>query len=170
MKKLIIASCAVLLTCVFGFGCQQVMSVSNNKAYVSNTVNVLSDEYADYDSSEPTTRGIYTALSLSINGADGKVWATVKNDFTLFPATVIVIVELYSSDTYYESYTQMTLTSRNTIDDLNMGNTIKAEASTGGVQKYWQARMRYKIDNKAWEERVTDSLLFDANGNYIKEY
>lgn len=94
----------------------------------------------------------------------------MKNDFTLFPATVIVIVELYSSDTYYESYTQMTLTSRNTIDDLNMGNTIKAEASTGGVQKYWQARMRYKIDNKAWEERVTDSLLYDANGNYIKEY
>lgn len=64
----------------------------------------------------------------------------------------------------------MTLTSRNTIDDLNIGNTLVAEASTGGVQKYWQARMRYKVDNRSWKEEVTDSLLIDGDGNYIKEY
>ncbi len=122
------------------------------------------------DNTEATTRGIYTALSLSINGGNEKVWATAKNDFTLFPATVIVVVELYASDTYYEDYRQMTLISRNTTSDLDMGKTIKAEASTGGIQRYWQARMRYKIDNKAWEEKVTDSLLYDASGNYIKEY
>lgn len=46
--------------------------------------------------------GLATSLSLSINSGNGKVWATVKNDLTVFSSTVIVIVQLYSSDSYAE--------------------------------------------------------------------
>lgn len=114
-----------------------------------------------------STRGLYTSLSLSINGGDGKVWATVKNDITIFPSDVKVIVELYASETYYESYTDMELVCMNAIEDLNMGKTITAEASTGGVQKYWHGRMRYKIDNGAWESGTTGTLLYSADGTYL---
>lgn len=113
---------------------------------------------------QATPLGVYTHLSLSINGGNGKIWATAKNDFTLFPATVMVIVELYSSDTYQGSYLNMTLVGSKTINDLNIGKTLTVECSTDGVQKYWQARMRYKIDSGGWQSEATRSLLFDANG------
>lgn len=122
------------------------------------------------ESNEVMPNGLYTSLSLSINGEDGRIWATVKNDFTLFPATVIVIVELYSSDIYYESHEKMELVSINSINDLNMGQTIVAEALTGGVKKYWQARMRYKIDSGSWQNRNTATLLYDADGNCLGYY
>lgn len=168
MKKILLGCCCVALVCALGLLPHQAgISRPVNALQTNSVVNAAND---DGGSQGVTPRGIFAALSLSINSGDGKVWATAKNDFTLFPATVIVIVELYSSDVYYESHTQMTLTSRNTIDDLNIGNTLVAEASTGGVQKYWQARMRYKVDNRSWKEEVTDSLLIDGDGNYIKEY
>lgn len=165
MKKILSLGLMSILLCFGGVGIAQ----SRNALTMSTDVNALSvyavGDDSSLDATEPTTRGLYTALSLSINGGNSRVWATVKNDFTLFPATVIVVVELYSSNTYYEDYRQMTLISRNTTPDLDMGDTIRAEASTGGVQKYWQARMRYKVDNNAWAEKVTDSLLYDGNGN-----
>ncbi len=45
-------------------------------------------------SQEIEPRGWITKLSLSINGGDGQVWGTVKNTFTLFPATVRVYAEI----------------------------------------------------------------------------
>lgn len=116
---------------------------------------------------DPSTRGLYTSLSISINGGNGKVWTTVKNDVTIFPSTVIVIVELYSSETFQQSYTNMTLEQKVQIGDLNLGKTITAEASTGGVQKYWQGRTRYKVDNGAWKEMKTGICLYAADGTFI---
>ena len=115
------------------------------------------------------TRGIYTSLSLSMGGGDGRIWATAKNDLTIFPSTVRVTVELYCSDVYYASYENMTLAASNSISDLNMGESITVNCSTGGKQKYWQGRMVYKIDNKAPESKVTMVMIFDANGNFIKD-
>ncbi|HIZ63794.1 MAG TPA: hypothetical protein H9670_04390 [Firmicutes bacterium] len=114
-----------------------------------------------------TTRGLFTSLSLSIQGGNGKIWTTVKNDITIFPATVYVIVELYVSPTYQEKHEDMTLIAVNSTMDLNMGETITAEASTGGVQQYWQGRMRYKVDNKAWEVRDTGTYLYSADGTFL---
>lgn len=111
-----------------------------------------------------SARGLFTSLSLSINGGDGKIWVTVKNDVTIFPATVYVIVELYCSLEYQEKHEDMTLVSINSTMDLDMGKTIVAEASTGGVEQYWQGRMRYKIDTKAWEERNTGTVKYSAQG------
>jgi len=116
---------------------------------------------------DSSTRGIYTALSISINGGNGKVWTTVKNDVTIFPSTVVVIVELYSSETFTESYTNMKLEQKVQIGDLNLGKTITAEAPTNGVKRYWQGRTRYKVDNGQWKEMRTGICIYDGNGNFI---
>lgn len=112
-------------------------------------------------------QGSYVHLTLTINGGNGRMVATVKNDLTVFPATVFVIVELYSSDTYQDSYTTMTRMMTTSIADLNMGKTITAECSTGGVQKFWQARMKYRVNNGPWKSEETRTILCDADGGYI---
>lgn len=114
-----------------------------------------------------STRGLAVSISLSIDGGNGNVWAKAKNEFTLFPSTVEVYVELYSSTTYQESYTTMTLVSMNHISDLDMGHSLQAIASTNGTQLYWQARVRYKLDNNSWKSKTTSTFLFNAQGNYI---
>ena len=140
-------------------------------AYAQNGIvaNAAQDEISYENVEEADTRGIYTSLSLSMDGGSGCVWATAKNDLTIFPSTVKVTVELYCSDVYYASYEKMTLAAQNSIDDLNMGESITVNCSTGGKQKYWQGRMVYKIDNKAPESKVTRVMIFDANGNFIKD-
>lgn len=116
---------------------------------------------------EISTRGLYTSLSLSIDGGSGKVWATVKNDITLFPSTVMVIVELYCSDFYEENHENMTIVSRVASLDLNMGETLVAEGYTNGEDKYWQGRMRYKIDEGDWESKDTGTYHYGPNGEFI---
>ena len=143
--------------------------VCNNlsySAYAEVNNHILTNNSEVVDNEKQSSR-LFTSLSISLNGGDGKVWTTVKNDFTLFPSTVLVIVQLYSSYTYCESYTEMTLVSENSTTDLNMGETIIAESSTGGEQKYWMGRMRYKIDGKSWEERTVGVLKYSAAGDYI---
>lgn len=139
-------------------------------AYAQNGIvaNAAQDDMSNENVEGVETRGIYTSLSLSMDGGSGRVWATAKNDLTIFPSTVKVTVELYCSDVYYASYEKMTLAAQNSIDDLNMGESITVNCSTGGKQKYWQGRMVYKIDNKFPETKVTQIMIFDANGNFIK--
>ena len=139
-------------------------------AYAQNGIvaNAAQDDMSNENVEGVETRGIYTSLSLSMDGGSGRVWATAKNDLTIFPSTVKVTVELYCSDVYYASYEKMTLAAQNSIDDLNMGESITVNCSTGGKQKYWQGRMVYKIDNKFPETKITQIMIFDANGNFIK--
>ena len=108
-----------------------------------------------------------TSLSLSINCGDGKVWATAKNEFTLFYSTVVVVVQLYSSETYAESYTEMHLTSQNSIADLDMGKTLTTETSTKGVEKFWIARMRYQINGGDWKAKETGPYRISASGEFL---
>lgn len=136
------------------------------KVYADSAIttdkNTLIDE--DYTAS---TYGVFTSLSLAIDGNNGEVWAIAKNKITIFPATVRVIIELYSSDTYQNSHQSMTLVAKNNINDLDMGHTIEARTSTNGKQKYWKARMCYKVDNDDWTVIVTDTILLDKNGVLI---
>lgn len=113
-------------------------------------------------------RGIYTKLSLSINAKDGIVTATVKNDFTLGNSVIPVVVELYSSYTFQEYVSNMTLESSNTTTDLDIYKTISTSCSTNGEQKYWCALMRYKHDSADWIEKITPIILLDGDGNVIK--
>lgn len=140
-------------------------------AYAQNGIvaNAAQDDMSNENVEGVETRGIYTSLSFAMDGGNGRIWATAKNEVTIFPSTVKVTVELYCSDVYYASYEKMTLAAQNSIDDLNMGESITVNCSTGGKQKYWQGRMVYKIDNKAPESKVTMVMIFDANGNFIKD-
>ncbi len=147
IKKLIVPFIALMsLLCVLCF------TTVNAKAETTN------------QNEEVETRGIYTSLDLKIDGRNGEVWATVKNKFTLFPSTVYVIVQLYSSETYQDSWQNMTLVCQNSITDLDQGNSITTSASTNGEQKYWKARAYYKIDNKAWQEKTTETWLMNGDG------
>lgn len=111
--------------------------------------------------------GLFVNMSISLNGGDGQVWATAKNDFELFSSTVKVIVQLYSSAEYEENYLNMDLVSANSILDLDKGKTVGTYGLTEGKQLYWIGRMRYKVDNKDWVEKIVGPLLYDGNGNFV---
>ena len=80
-------------------------------AYTQNGIvaNAAQDEMSYENVEGVETRGIYTSLSLSIDGGNGRVVVTAKNELTLFPSTVRVIVELYCSDVAQKNYADMTL-------------------------------------------------------------
>ena len=145
--------------------------VSLNKVYnaYADTEQAVreADPELQNENNQVTPYGLTTSLSLAINSGDGKVWATVKNDLTVFSSTVVVIVQLYSSNTYAESYTEMELVCMNSIADLDMGKTITTEAETGGVEKFWLARMRYKIDKGSWSSRNTGACRISASGEFL---
>lgn len=109
--------------------------------------------------------GIYTDLQFALNGENGTVTASVKNKFTLFPSTVTVNLELYRSYDLQDSVSSMTLIASNNIYDLDQGETLSVTASTEGRQSFWKARARYKIDNKPWKESLSETVLFDKDGN-----
>lgn len=158
--------CVVLLLTVavitFGF--------SNSLLRNTNlTANAATESVVLVEEGEKQPRGLATNLSVTIGGGNGEVWAKVKNNFTLFPSKIRVYVELYSSETYAESYTSMKLEKSNYIDDLNIGKSLMVSVPTGGGQRYWQARMRYKFDNKDWVSKTTPSYLYDGQGNLIKK-
>lgn len=116
---------------------------------------------------EISPQGLYTSINLKINGDSGNIIATAKNDFTLFSSKVEVYIYLYSCYTYRDSYTEMVLVQQDYISDLNMGKSISVSASTNGEQKYWQARMRYKVDKKNWAEKHTDTFYYKADGTLV---
>lgn len=107
---------------------------------------------------------LITKLELTIDGGNGQVWAIAHNKISIFASSVPVVVEIYSSDSYQESYKDMTLESREYINHLKSGQSITATASTNGQQKYWKGRMYFNIDNKGWSEEVTSTWLCDAKG------
>ncbi len=104
-------------------------------------------------------------MQFVLNGENGTVTASVKNKFTLFPSTVTVNLELYRSYDLQDSVSSMTLIASNNIYDLDQGETLSVTASTEGRQSFWKARARYKIDNKPWQERLSETVLFDKDGN-----
>lgn len=53
------------------------------------------------------------------------------------------------------------------IADLDIGKTISTEAETGGVEKFWLARMRYKIDSNSWSSRQTGACRISASGEFL---
>ena len=116
-------------------------------------------------SPDAETLGLVTRISLNLGTTDGEVWADAHNDFTLGMSTVQVYVYLYSSPTYQDSYTAMTLEKLNYIYDLDINKSLRVSVSINGEQKYWKARVQYRLDNKDWVSKETVALLIDADGN-----
>ncbi|MDE5553277.1 MAG: hypothetical protein K2I67_01905 [Malacoplasma sp.] len=164
--KSIVALLVCVLVIVMTLSIISVNKVYNAYADTEQTVRKEDPELKN-ESKQISPYGLTTSLSLSINSGNGKVWATVRNDLTVFSSTVIVIVQLYSSEEYAESYTEMERVSMNSIGDLDIGQTISTEAETGGVEKFWLARMRYKIDNGSWSSRQTAACRISASGEFL---
>lgn len=114
--------------------------------------------------SEASERGWFTYITASLTGGNSYVTAVAKNEFTLFPSTIRVIVTLYSSNTYQENIANMTLESTATTDNLDIFATLEASAYTGGVQKYWRGRVEYKFDNDDWATLETATVLCNGDG------
>ncbi|MDE6441215.1 MAG: hypothetical protein K2L12_00495, partial [Clostridia bacterium] len=152
--------CVLLLTlilCVF---------TVNEISYADENIYINEEELSNSsDKVEPY--GIYTSISLSISGGNGKVWVTAINDITIFPSTVYVVIQLYSSYEYTEDYNKMSLISTNSILDLDMGKSLIVEASTQNEEKFWIGRMRYKVDNGDWKEKTVGPAHYSANGEFI---
>ena len=111
--------------------------------------------------------GLVTKITLQIGASNGEVWADAHNDFTLGKSTVQVYVFLYSSPTYQESYTEMTLENQKFVSDLDIYQSVRTSAPINGVQRFWKARAMYKLDNKDWVYKETVALLIDADGNLV---
>lgn len=110
---------------------------------------------------------LFTNLDMSITADTLVVTATVKNTFTLFPSTVEVYVELYSSLTYAVSYHEMERKNVSYIADLDIGKILTTSAPINGETRYWQGRVYYRIDGGKWEEMMTEVVLYDGNGNRL---
>ena len=122
---------------------------------------------AETDNDEEISPQLLTTLSLGISSENGMVYGRVYNDFTLGFSTVRVVVELYSSYTYQESYTKMNLECRNSTPDLDIFKKIETSAPTNGETKYWMARGLYKINSGNYQEKVTSIWHIDGDGNVI---
>ena len=163
IKTLICALLCCLLTL-----CVALICLNANGVYAAPQDYAAESEGAQETEGEgEATPYALANLSLSINGGDGKVWATVKNTWTWVSSKVVVIVLLYSSDTYCEDYLEMRMESNNEISDLNMGKSITTEAPTGGVEKYWLARARYKINNGEWRVKDTGVCRLGPSGEFL---
>lgn len=110
---------------------------------------------------------LFTDIAVMLDGGDGTVIATAKNMFTLFPTVVGVVLQLYCSPTYCEDYKEMKLVSMTSIEDLDQGHSITTECSTGGEQKYWIGRARFRENNGDWKEVIVGPGLFSASGEYL---
>ncbi len=156
VKKLFISVLSVLL-----IGAQSVAFASCG----NETADSGSEKKTSVTEENGAPLGIYTDLQFVLNGENGTVTASVKNKFTLFPSTVTVNLELYRSYDLQDSVSSMTLITSNNIYDLDQGETLSVTASTEGRQSFWKARARYKIDNNPWQERLSETVLFDKDGN-----
>ena len=113
------------------------------------------------------TKGIFVKITLSVTGGNNQVQATVKHDFSIFPTTVNVYVFLYYSTSFTVDYQDMELVCFDHSSNLALNDTLTVTASTGGEQRYWIARMYYKIDDREWENRITGPVLCSATGELI---
>ena len=168
MTKLKKKFAILVLTC-FALSCSAIFVNTTTEAradtYYGNVCNTEISIVENTPGKEISPRLLVT-LSLTLNGGNGKVWATVKNDFQLFPSTVNVIVQLFYSTSYCEDYNKMTMIKIDSIEDLNMGSTFTVPASTDGKERFWMARMRYRENNGSWNER-TVSARYSASGEYM---
>ena len=165
VKKLRVAVIASLVACL-GFIAMTAF-INITVAYADNS-DIQDDTQETTMDNDIELYGLFASVTLYMDGGNGEVCAGAKNTFTLLPSVVRVTVELYSSDTYQDDYKSMTLVASNYIADLNMGKSIEARVSTGGLQKYYKGRAHYTVDGKDWKEIISDTFLYNADGIVVR--
>lgn len=163
--------CRAIFT--IGFGMVTLCGVPSNnsieKNYEKNPEQfIVSNESISFEDVEDQPRGLIAFVNLNLESDhNGHITAKVENVFTLFPATVPAVVELYYSYTYQEDYNNMILAGRNMSSDLNMGESISVTASTDGETRYWIARSRYRLDAGDWKDTIAGPFYYNGNGDLL---
>ena len=124
MKKVKKLIGMVLLGMIFSLSVIPCLGMSAETSERSNTPRAAEETV------EPKSWGVN--IMLYIEGENGVIRAWAKNIFTLFPAVVRLDVELYSSDTYQSTYTEMELEKRASTPDLDQGHTLEVSVPTNG--------------------------------------
>lgn len=114
-----------------------------------------------------TPYGLYANVSIKVAISKTYIKAIAKNEFTLFSSTVNTYVELYSSPTWTEDISQMTLEAQNYIYDLDQGNELSVTADYNGRELFWRARVRYNRDNSDWEIKETNTHHLAPDGTML---
>lgn len=145
---------------------------------VTPRISASADEGTEpsYDYSETVNignekeRGLAVTIHLYINGENGYVTAEIYNAFTLGFSTIPTHLQLYKSSTVQYSVEDMTLVASVYKADLNIWETIKCSASTGGETMFWRVKARYRIDNDPWIEIESETVLYDGDANLRATY
>lgn len=160
-KKLFLMLCVALVAALFVAVFASAANATTAEAQSTD------DKYELQAQTEAQERGLFTNISIGVSGSLSHITATAKNEFTLGPSTIKVIVKLYSSNEFQNSADAMTLVSSDSTPDLNIFEQIQTSAPTGGVQKYWRGRVEYKFDTAAWKIAESDTFLFHADGTRV---
>ncbi len=119
---------------------------------------------AQDESGDAQTRGLMTRVTVSIGSYGDIMYARATNDLTIGLSTVQVYVYLYSSPNYQYTYRNMDLEKVGYTADLNWREKIEILVPINGEEKYWRARMQYKLDSKDWVSVETNTYLVNADG------
>ncbi len=158
----VLLACVIACAALFGW----MLARDKVNANAEETAGFTFEIPVDIETDSDRAGSLYITLTIGGTG-NGFVWARARNVLTVVPSTLWVYVELYSSTTYQESYTTMTLEYRESTRDLNQGESIGVSVSTNGQSLYWQARARYKFQEDDWKSMTTSTFHCDANGNQI---
>jgi len=108
---------------------------------------------------------LFTQLELVLGFSNGKIYTQVTNNFTLFPSTVPVQINLYSSLTKTTDVNKMTLEGYSHSNDLNMGESLIVYSSTHNEDRYWVGYVIY-YNSGTQEIYQTAPSFYYADGTY----
>ena len=143
------------LICGFTFA---VVGVANTVCEKKDDVVVAEAQAIDTESPD----GLLADIRASILSDGTAVYGQARNHFTLFPAVIETYVYLYSSTTYTEDISLMTLEGQNYVGDLDMGQTLIAWSYFNGRSLYWRAEVVYKMDSNPWKSIETETVFINA--------
>lgn len=162
MKHIVIPALAL---CLGAAALPPVSALSANAAEVPDVQEPAYTMQAD-DGIQPYA---LTQLTIGLRPSEttGYIEVVAKNTFTLFSSTVYVRLYLYSSTERTTDRTQMELVKLVVAPDLDMGQTLIAQASTNGETKYWTGYMQYTINGGEVKYQQTETAKYDGNGTIL---
>ena len=98
-------------------------------------------------------------ISLTVAEENGQVTATASHDFSVLQKNVKIYVLLYYSETFTADHNEMTLADYAFDGQLSKGESLTVTAPTGDEERFWIARIYYKINDGRWEEMFAGPIL-----------
>lgn len=108
---------------------------------------------------QASPRGIYVSITGDIYAENGYVYGVAHNSFAIGFSKVYTVVILYSSNVYTENIDEMTHEAYNSINDLNLGQSLIASAEIKD-NHYWRCVVKFKKDSSEWVYGETDTAYF----------